>query len=387
MSTSDDDSWNQEKIPYEGEKSIIIESSDGEESEDESSSAQKPVDFIRRTSSMLQERLPQTPRGWTAFLSAVGSMIFGNEVLLQTQLSREPRLYGQIYDGPMKDIYHQMATSYDSILHKPFRPRLFIGTRAAVASTAAYVFPGPTKENIEFREFLQMTLDGATVAIDWELPGVNTTDSSDDADAMITNIKEGPITKPIVLVVHGMNNHSNYGYVRSMKRACCRRGWIAAGVNMRGCGGIALTTPRTYNGAYTADIRCVVQRLSARLAPNTPIFLVGNSLSASIVCKYLGEEGLCGTLPMCVAGGAALGNPMWMRTTSLDFLSPVLAIGQKKVLLENWATLRKNKDPYFQTCVHRALRAITMAQFDEASKYHFKTLRRKYAHLSKIVSI
>lgn len=71
-----------------------------------------------------------------------------------------------------------------------------------------------------------MTLDGATIAIDWELPAHNNDTQSNDAESlMIRNIQHGPITKPIVLVLHGMNNHSNFGYIRSMKRACCKRGW------------------------------------------------------------------------------------------------------------------------------------------------------------------
>lgn len=41
------------------------------------------------------------------------------------------------------------------------------------------------------------------------------------------------------------------------------------------------------------------------------------------------------------------------------------------MLVENWASLHKNNDPYFQSCIRRALRAVTLAQFDEASKYIF----------------
>ncbi len=380
MDVSDECSWKKVKMPRSGDKGTLSKSSsDGEENEEErmiqptttTCRSQKLETIVHRTSSLLQENLPQTKNGWTALLSSLGAILLGYEVHLQTQLSRAPRVYGQIADGPMNDIYHQMASSHDSLLHKPFRPKLFIGTRAAVASTASYLFPGPTTEYVEFREIVQMTMDGATVAIDWELPVKETVDRG-DTEYWINTIRHGPISQPIVLVMHGMNNHSNYGYVRSMKRACCKRGWIAAGVNMRGCGGVALTTPRTYSGAFTADLRCVVQRLSARLAPNTPMFLVGNSLSANLVCKYLGEEGLCGTLPSCVAGGAALGNPMWMQTANTDFImSPVLALGQKKLLLENWASLCKNKEPYFKSCVRRAMRALTLLEFDEASKYSF----------------
>ncbi|GAX11712.1 hypothetical protein FisN_7Lh082 [Fistulifera solaris] len=376
MDVSHECSWKKVKKSRSGEKGTTNESSsDDEEHEEETMiqptttttcSSHKLEAIVHRTTSLLQENLPQTRNGWTALLSSLGAILLGYEVHLQTQLSRAPRVYGQIADGPLKDIYHQLATSHDSLLHKPFRPKLFIGTRAAVASTASYLFRGPTTEYVEFREIVQMTIDGATVAIDWELPVKDTADCG-DRDCLIETIRHGPISQPIVLVMHGMNNHSNYGYVRSMKRACCKRDWIAAGVNMRGCGGVALRTPRTYSGAYTADLRCVVQRLSARLAPHTPMFLVGNSLSANIVCKYLGEEGLCGTLPSCVAGGAALGNPMWMQAANTDLImSPVLALGQKKVLLENWASLSKNNEPYFKSCVRRAIRALTLLEFDEA---------------------
>ena len=84
-------------------------------------------------------------------------------------------------------------------------------------------------------------------------------------------------------------------------------------MNFRGCGEVKLATPRCYNGGYTGDLRGVAKYLSSRLAPNTKMFIVGNSLSANIVTKYLGEEGQSGTTLPCIAGGAALGNPLLMQ--------------------------------------------------------------------------
>ncbi|KAI2498032.1 alpha/beta hydrolase [Fragilaria crotonensis] len=85
-------------------------------------------------------------------------------------------------------------------------------------------------------------------------------------------------------------------------RACTDRGWAAVGVNFRGCGGVPLATPRGYTGAYTGDMRGVVQILSGRLekTPQYRIFLVGNSLGANLVAKYLGEEGLEGGRSLAV---------------------------------------------------------------------------------------
>jgi predicted alpha/beta-fold hydrolase len=46
------------------------------------------------------------------------------------------------------------------------------------------------------------------------------------------------------------------------------------------------------------------------MADGVPMFLVGNSLGANVVTKYLGEDSMAGILPACVAGGISLGNPL-----------------------------------------------------------------------------
>lgn len=314
--------------------------------------------LIRTSSSVISEKLPDTPTGWVKLLSVLGSCLVGYELRLQKSLTCLPLVYAQSSSKQMNEIYNQMTASPDALLCRKIQPSLFVGTRAYVASTAAYLLGGPAAMDQfrRFREVMNMT-DGATVALDWELPEGVTEEE----------VRNGRIRKPVVLVIHGINNHANFGYVRSMMRACTERGWIAAGFNMRGCGGLALTTPRGYNAAYTGDIRCVVQRLSARLAEHTPLFLVGNSLSASLVTKYLGEEGLCGTLPDCVAGGAALGNPVSINSSNMSMLfSPLLALGVKKSILEQWAALKQIKEPHFLSCIRRALMAVTLAEFDSA---------------------
>jgi predicted alpha/beta-fold hydrolase len=315
-----------------------------------------PKHFIRQSSSIISEQLPATPSGWMTLLSLVTSCGLGYELQLQKRLTCPPLVYAQLSSPSMKDVYLKMTATPESLLRRPIQPSLFVGTRANAASTAAYLCGGPAHHDsyVRFREILTLPMDGATVALDWELPPGVTEEQV-----------RHQITQPVVLVIHGINNHANFGYVRSMVRACTMRGWIAAGFNMRGCGGMALTTPRGYNAAYTGDIRGAVQQLSARLS--APLFLVGNSLSASLVTKYLGEEGLCGTLPECVAGGAALGNPISIDSRHMSLIfSPLLALGVKKSILEQWSALQQIKEPYFLSCIRRAMLAVTLAEFDSA---------------------
>jgi len=50
-----------------------------------------------------------------------------------------------------------------------------------------------------------------------------------------------------------------------------------------------LQTAKSYCGAYTEDLRHVVQHVKASVHPDSPIIAVGYSLGANILVKYLGE--------------------------------------------------------------------------------------------------
>ena len=378
-------------------------------------SEQFSQEVLERRRSSIVETLPDTPQGWVAFVSAITAAFVGYEVQLQRHLTCPPLIYGQfdpnIADvnaedgdsreihalrGPLQEIYDTMTThrrkldhdnktspsevDRSSILLRPIQPSLFVGTRSLFASTAAYLFGGPstsTENFLRFREFFTMTQDGGTIAIDWELPAitenspeVNQTDTAATLasdQSRIDSVQSGPITQPVVLILHGINNDSSFGYVRSLMRACTKRGWLAAGMNFRGCGGVKLSTPRSYNGAFTGDIRCVVHRLASRIGQGGCIFIVGNSLGANLVTKYLGEEGLSGTLPEAVVGAVALGNPLTLDSRKIDWLySPVMAMGLKKSVIQNWLSLRHMKNPEFRNAMKNAMAAPTVAHFDEA---------------------
>merc|ERR1711862_907550 len=120
---------------------------------------------------------------------------------------------------------------------------------------------------------------------DWEIP----------IKISKEEILYGQITKPVILIMHGINNDASFGYIRSIMSHCVQHGFISAGMNMRGSikttkkDGFCLNAPRFYNAAYTGDIRSIVHILQCRLT-TTPLFLVGYSLGANLVSKFIGEE-------------------------------------------------------------------------------------------------
>mmetsp|Transcript_4545 Transcript_4545/g.11523 ORF Transcript_4545/g.11523 Transcript_4545/m.11523 type:complete len:385 (+) Transcript_4545:155-1309(+) len=319
----------------------------------------------------------------TATAAAVLMACYSYEKRLQRRLTGPPVVLGQLSPGTqIHDIYSILSSTPESILRRPIIPSFGIGTRAQFSSTAAYLRGGTTNDKtqfLKFREVLTMTMDGAQIGIDWEIPLLSTKDGGGAASNMNfvestrtarrAEIEKGPIKQPVVIILHGINNHSRFGYIQSLQREIATRGWNACAMNFRGCGHVPMTTPRSYHAAYTGDIRCVVQQLSSRMANNNvPIFLIGNSLGANIVTKYLGEEGLAGSLPECVAGGISLGNPLLFYSDNINFPFNVgMGMARKATYLEHWHAIKNMNDSAWQIAKRKGLLSITLGQLDKAA--------------------
>lgn len=343
--------------------------------------------IIRRSSSM-QEALPKTPSGWAIFSSVLAASVLGYEINVQRKLTAPPTTMGQIAPGSsVEAIYSKMSENPTSILTRTIQPSLFVGTRGKISSTAAYLFGGPSasEEHLRFREVIKMTQGGAKIAIDWEIPVNGERRSTKSKDELRNELLKGPIQDPVVIVIHGINNDASFGYMRSLARSFSNRGWNAASMNLRGCGGVELATPRGYNAAYTGDLRNLVHHLSGRVAKDVPIFLVGNSLGASIMTKYLGEEGLSGTLPPCVSGAASLGNPVSINSSLVKFpFDMVMALGVKKTILGHWKSFKQMTDPVYQSTIRAALLKSTIAKFDETVAPYLQRNQAFYPYSDRI---
>ncbi|KAI8475440.1 MAG: Alpha/Beta hydrolase protein [Monoraphidium minutum] len=132
--------------------------------------------------------------------------------------------------------------------------------------------------------------DGGTLGLDWWC-------GADKAGY-------APPDTPICLFIHGVNGGSHEGYVKWACTAAQQRGWRAVVLNLRGCNGLDVSSPRGYNALQTHDVHVALTSVARRF-PAAPLFAVGYSLGSVLLAKYLAEAdaGLLGPSP-AVAGAA-----------------------------------------------------------------------------------
>jgi len=344
----------------------------------------------RRSDAMIEginNTLPTSPSGWALLACSVASLGLQYELKVQKELTMPPIVFCQessVLNERMDRIYRKLCRSNNNtdagIFTRNITPSLGIGTRGVISSTAAYLFPDinatSNATTRREREVVKMGADGALLVLDWEIP----LSPIDGNNAPLDITKSNSIDKPVILILHGMNNDSTFGYVRSMMRTATERGWIAVCMNLRGQDGlhqVKSNSPRGYNAGYTGDLRNVIHQIEYRLKRTKldngnveyvggPLFLLGYSLGANIITKYLGEESLHGTLSKCIGGGAAMGNPLHINSGSIHFpWNILLAAGIKRSLLENFKAFRQHHDPGFQRAMVKACLAPTIGQIDD----------------------
>jgi predicted alpha/beta-fold hydrolase len=169
------------------------------------------------------------------------------------------------------------------------------------------------------RQVVGPLADGGTVGLDWvEDPSL-------------------PPDAPVVLLCHGLNGSSRDAYIKQMVHVA--RGpreqqeqeqeqqqhqhqhrqqqpggqsepgpvlprFRVVAFNMRGCGGMALTSPRGYSAADTGDLAAAIEAIEAK-CPGALITAAGFSLGGNLLCKYLGEVGAACPL----AAAVSVSNP------------------------------------------------------------------------------
>ncbi|QLL31009.1 hypothetical protein HG536_0A08240 [Torulaspora globosa] len=136
--------------------------------------------------------------------------------------------------------------------------------------------------------------------------------------------------RPMLIVLHGLTGGSAESYARTLvSRITKHYNFEACVFNARGCCQSTITTPQTYNGGWTNDIRFCVNELRSRF-PNRRLYMVGFSLGASVLSNYIGEEAENSQIDCAVA----LGNPWdlahssyYINNTKMGakFYSPALA--------------------------------------------------------------
>ncbi|HEX7006418.1 MAG TPA: alpha/beta fold hydrolase, partial [Alphaproteobacteria bacterium] len=115
-------------------------------------------------------------------------------------------------------------------------------------------------------------------------------DGTGDILAAILNRPAAPAPKPLVLLIHGLTGCEDSIYMRGSARFWLSRGHPVLRLNLRGAGPSRPTCREQYHAGRTDDLRRVLTALDPALLSHG-LVLVGNSLGANMLLKYLGEEG------------------------------------------------------------------------------------------------
>lgn len=96
--------------------------------------------------------------------------------------------------------------------------------------------------------------------------------------------------KPLTILVHGLTGSQESSYMISMARCLLDAGERVLRLNLRGAGPSRATCGGQYYAGRSQDLRALLANLPAELKAEG-VRVVGYSLGAAMLLKYLGEEG------------------------------------------------------------------------------------------------
>lgn len=164
-------------------------------------------------------------------------------------------------------------------------------------------------------------------------------------------------------MLHGLEGSVRSHYIQGLLTEARSRGWRAAVMIFRSCGGELNRKPRFYHSGETSDAAFVLSHLE-RLFPHSPLLLAGVSLGGNVLLKYLGEQGR--DISPRIVAAAAVSVPFDLERSSKH-------IDRGFSRLYQWSFLRSLRDKAAEKLrafpdlanARRVERASTMFDFDD----------------------
>ncbi len=126
---------------------------------------------------------------------------------------------------------------------------------------------------------------------------------------------------PLVVLVHGLAGSEASRNTVATARHLVGRGWPVLRLNLRGSGPSLPTAPGHYHAGRTADLANALRALPSDLVRHG-LVLVGHSLGANLVLKFMGEPGTGeGGHGAPVLAAVAVSTPLDLAATSARMMS------------------------------------------------------------------
>jgi len=169
--------------------------------------------------------------------------------------------------------------------------------------------------------------------------------------------------KPLLVVFHGLEGHSQSPYALNLINAAKLRGWRGMVAHFRGCSGEINRLPRAYHSGDAAEIEWILRRAKSECSTQ-PLYVAAISLGGNATMKWLGEAGV--DAASIVSAAAAISAP-------LDLMAAGEALGRGfcKMYTKNFLITMKRKS-LAKLALHPAIfprevavRARTLREFDD----------------------
>eukprot|EP00830_Metopus_es_P015081 TRINITY_DN4222_c0_g1_i1.p1 TRINITY_DN4222_c0_g1~~TRINITY_DN4222_c0_g1_i1.p1 ORF type:complete len:257 (-),score=17.80 TRINITY_DN4222_c0_g1_i1:397-1167(-) len=141
---------------------------------------------------------------------------------------------------------------------------------------ALYHLYTPAKETYPHERVIVPLSDGGEISIDYIFS--NNTRKSLSAQT------------PIVVILPGLTGDRCDEYIQSIINEVISRDFLCVVINHRGCSGTPLTSPKLYCAGSIDDTEAGIKAIRSKYALN-PLFGVGVSLGACILCNYSASKG------------------------------------------------------------------------------------------------
>lgn len=133
--------------------------------------------------------------------------------------------------------------------------------------------------------------------------------TSDDDFLDIDWIHNG--SDDLVVLCHGLEGSSDSQYMKGMSGHLAGLGFDVAAMNYRSCSGEMNRQMKMYHSGATWDLEEVLRQVHSGYKN---IYLVGFSLGANLILKYLGEKG--SRLPYPIKGAVSISVPADLKSSS-----------------------------------------------------------------------
>jgi len=134
-----------------------------------------------------------------------------------------------------------------------------------------------------------------------------------DGDFLNLHHLDAPPGSPILLMLHGLEGSVRSHYIQGLLTEARQRGWRAAVLVFRSCGGELNRLERSYHSGETGDLAFVLNHLHSAF-PGAPLVLAGVSLGGNVLLKYLGEQGT--SISPLIKAAAAVSVPYDLSRSS-----------------------------------------------------------------------